>query len=92
MADFYGRYNGILGGGGGGGGTTLTFHQEAPAGVVDGANTSFSLSTTPAQAASLSLTLDGVFQYQGSDYTISGTTITMAAAPSSGQTLWAVYA
>jgi len=89
---FYGRYAGILGGGGGGGGST-TFFQEQPSGAVDGVNTTYTLSGTPTANANVVLWLDGVVQYQGIglDYTISGATITMLTAPSTGQTLWAVY-
>lgn len=88
MASFYGKYNGIFGGGGGGP-TTLT--QEAPSGTVNGINVTFTLSSTPTASANVILWLDGIVQYQGIDYTISGSTITMTVAPVTNQTLWAVY-
>lgn len=93
MADFYGRYAGIFGGGGGGGGGGPTFFQEQPVGTVDGANVTFSLSNPPTADANLLLWLDGGVQYQGIglDYTVSGSTITMAVAPVTNQTLWAFY-
>lgn len=92
MANFFARYNGGLFGGGGGG-STLTFFQEAPTGTVDGANVTFTLPHTPTANANVILFLDGGAQYQGGglDYTLSGTTITMATAPVTNQTLWAFY-
>lgn len=91
MANFYAKYNGAVGGGGGGGGGTPA--QEAPSGAVNGVNVTYTLSGTPLSAAGVVLWLDGIVQYQGGglDYTISGGTITMATAPSTGQTLWATY-
>lgn len=79
------------GGGGGGGGGSTTFFQESPTGTVDGANTAFVLPHTPTAPANVSLYLDGGILYQGTDYTISGTAITMTVAPVVNQTLWAVY-
>lgn len=95
MANFYASFGGAFGGGGGGGGggSTVTEIQESPSGVVDGANVTFLLSNSPSSAAAVKLYLDGGIQYQGIglDYTISGFIITMAAAPSSPQTLYADY-
>jgi hypothetical protein len=56
-------------------------------------STSFTLSPTPPTNGSVQLFLDGTLLMQGSglDYTISGATITMATAPSTGQILYAVY-
>lgn len=67
--------------------------QETPSGTVNGSNTSFTLANTPTSNAAVALFLDGRIQQQVStaDYSISGTTITMAVAPSVGQTLWAAY-
>lgn len=94
MATTYAKqFGGIFGGGGGGGGGSSTFYQEAPSGAVNGSNVTFTLANTPSANANVILWLDGVVQYQGvaKDYTISGAVITMAAAPTSPQTLWAVY-
>lgn len=90
MADFYGKYTGIFGGGGGSSGTEI---QEAPSGTPNGILVTFSLSQLPKSNASVKLYLDGTIQYQGVglDYTISGATITMAAAPAANQSLWANY-
>lgn len=76
---------------GSGGGMSGTPIQEAPAGAVNGANVSFALSQTPLDSAYVQLYLNGVFQTQGTHYTIFGTAITMIAAPLTGQILDAVY-
>lgn len=90
MANFYGKYTGIFGGGGGG---SPTFVQGSPTGVVDGANVTFTLPSSPSTNANLLLWLDGGVQYQGIglDYTVSGGTITMGTAPVVNQTLWYFY-
>jgi len=73
------------------GGSTPTPVQETPSGTVNGTNTAFTLAFTPTAAASVLLSLDGLILRQGTDYTISGTSITMTAAPTVGQYLWAQY-
>src|SRR5215471_1680589 len=65
-------------GGGGGGGTAGTW--EVPTGTLNGTNTTFTLSATPA-TNSLLLFMDGVEQEPGTDYTLSGATITYTVAP-----------
>jgi hypothetical protein len=65
--------------------------QEIPSGTVNGANTSFALSTTPYSNLSVELKLDGRPLYLTTDYTISGTTITMVVAPAFGQQIDAKY-
>ncbi len=67
--------------------------QEVPTGPTDGANVTFTLSSTPSPAASLYLTRNGLTQKRGYDYTLSGTTITFVplSVPSSGDTLLASY-
>lgn len=52
---------------------------ETPGGVVDGANAAFTLAAAPLPAASLELFRNGVALSQGSDYTLSASTITFAA-------------
>jgi len=54
--------------------------SETPAGTLNGANKVFTLSFTPAPG-SLLLALNGVAQFMGTDYTISGTAITYTVAP-----------
>ena len=70
-----------------------TYEQETPSGSIDGSNVSFTLSYTPTANSAVQVYLDGIFQEQGSgkDYTVSGTTITFATAPSLGQALIAIY-
>lgn len=65
--------------------------QEAPSGSINDSNVSFTLSHTPSASARVLLYLDGMFQRQGTDYTISSATITMIAAPATGQTMDAFY-
>ena len=66
-----------------------TFNQAAPTGSINGSNTSFSLSPTPANSANVNCFENGVQQQQGSgnDYTISGATITYLTAPPTGSKL-----
>lgn len=68
-----------------------TFTQETPSGTVNGTNVTFTLSNTPASALSVIVTLNGVVQVQGSDYSLAGVTITFATAPSLVQTVYAHY-
>lgn len=90
MADFYARYQGILGGGGGGGGSGTRI-QEVPAGTVNNSNKTFTLSQTPTSSASVDLYQDGGILTQGVDYTISSVTIAMTNAPNFGMVLYASY-
>ena len=63
--------------------------NEAPAGLVDGANTSFVLSAVPSPAGSLVLYRNGVLQKAGLDYSLAGNIIAFVAgaAPQPGDTL-----
>ena len=54
---------------------------ETPSGVFDGANRTFTLAHAPNPAASLMLVLNGQYLSQGTDYDLSGTTITFVTAP-----------
>lgn len=65
--------------------------QEIPTGLVNNANTSFSLAHTPVSDMRVILFQDGLALIQGTDYTISGATITMTTAPNFGQTVYAKY-
>lgn len=80
-------------GGAGGGGSENFADGEIPAGIVNGSNTVFTLSSPPSPAASLELYRNGLFQRQGADYQISGSTITffLASVPQSGDLLVANY-
>lgn len=57
--------------------------NETPSGTINGINTTFTLSQTPSPSSSLQLELNGQFQTQGFEYTLSGNTITYAVAPDS---------
>lgn len=71
--------------------TTVTIvNNEIPAGAIDGNNATFTLANVPA-ANSLALYLRGVLQEPGVDYTLSGSTITMALPPLAGSYLRAFY-
>ena len=76
------------------GGTQPNFVDgEAPAGLVDGANTSFTLAGVPSPASSLTLYRNGVLQKAGSDYNVNGNQLQFVslAAPQPGDTLLATY-
>src|SRR5258708_7768677 len=60
--------------------------SETPGGATNGSNTSFTLASSPNPALSLLLFLSKSLQIQGTDYTLSGSTITMTVAPSGGTT------
>jgi hypothetical protein len=66
---------------------------DSPAGIVDGSNTSFTLSAVPNPATSLAVYLNGMLQKIGQDYTFTGGSIQFvaAAAPQPGDTLLASY-
>jgi len=64
--------------------------EEAPGGTVDGSNVTFTLSSTPAPNSDRFF-VNGLRQVKGVDYTISGDTITAAAAPLASDTVWAEY-
>lgn len=83
---------GTLGGSGGGvvsvsnGQNTVT--GETPTGVINGVNKIFVLAHVP---TSLAVYLNGLLQYPGTDYTVSGNAITLAVAPNSGSVLTVNY-
>ncbi len=66
---------------------------DAPAGIVDGANPSFTISAAPEPAGSLAVYRNGLLQKLDSDYTFTGRTIQFveAAVPQPGDTLLASY-
>jgi len=65
---------------------------ETPSGSINGSNVTFTIANTPV-TGSVKLYLNGVRQNAGAgnDYTISGSTITMATAPLTGEVLLADY-
>jgi hypothetical protein len=69
-----------------------TWAQE-DVGGCNGSTTGFTLANTPTSSLGVSLYLSGLILRQGSgkDYTISGSSITLATACANGQNLYAVY-
>lgn len=65
--------------------------DEAPTGTINGSNVTFTLSQEPIENDAVELYLNGIYLTYTTDYTISGTTITMVAAPVVGQVLRASY-
>jgi hypothetical protein len=76
------------------GGTSASFMDgDSPGGIVDGSNTTFTLSETPSPSTSMALYRNGIRQKVTQDYTLSGSTVTFvtANAPQPGDTLLASY-
>lgn len=72
------------------GGTTNAY-AETPSGTINSSNVTFTLAHTPADTDGVLVLLDGVTQYNGIDYTVSGSTITFSVAPTTGSTIFAYY-
>jgi hypothetical protein len=66
---------------------------DLPAGVLDGANSTFTLTAVPSPSTSLSFYRNGVLQEQSIDYMVSGNSVQFltGAAPQPGDTLMASY-
>ena len=80
--------------GGGGSGSTGTFIDgETPMGTLDGSNTTFTLANTPIPSTSVAIFRNGLLLQQGTDYTLSSTTLTFlaGAVPQPGDLLLASY-
>lgn len=74
--------------------STFTFvDEEVPSGTQDDSNVTFTLANAPSPTSSLHLYVNGVRQKSGggNDYTLSGSTITFAVAPSASDNLVADY-
>jgi hypothetical protein len=66
--------------------------QEVPTGLINGANTTYTLAHTPNPALSLTCWRNGIEQRAGgADYTLATATITYGAAPLTGDTLICNY-
>src|SRR5579862_294428 len=81
-------------GDGGGGGLGPAFTDgEVPAGLVNGSNATFTLTLAPSPVASLLLFRNGLLMRQGSDYLVSGNTVTFftTSVPQTGDLLLASY-
>jgi len=77
-----------------GGGLSASFIDgELPTGLVNGSNTSFSLSLPPAPPSSLDLFRNGLRMIAGLDYLVSGNAITffVASVPQTGDLISASY-
>ena len=66
------------------------YFLDEPTGTVNGSNTSFSLTETPSDSTGVHVYMDGLLLLP-SEYSVTGTTITMTTAPAFGQKLLAVY-
>jgi hypothetical protein len=66
------------------------FKNVVPTGVVDGTNQVFTIPSTPVDANSLAVYLNGVV-LKSTEYALAGTQITMVTAPALGQSLVAFY-
>lgn len=64
--------------------------NEIPTGTIDGSNTTFTIANTPT-AGTIQLFLNGLLQRPTTDYTISGTTITMINIPGTGDFMLVHY-
>ena len=64
---------------------------ETPTGLVNGSNLVYTITTTPIANEGVIVFLNGIAQYNGIDYTVSGTTITFTNAPASGSSIFVYY-
>lgn len=78
---------------GGDGGSIAFVDSETPSGIVNGANSLFTLARSPQPASSLHLYRNGVLQQPGMDYNLVGSSIqaALAATPLPGDALVAFY-
>lgn len=65
--------------------------NETPGGLINGVNVTFTLANNPNPDASLKFKHQGILEIQGVHYTLSGVTVTMGAAPLTGENLAAAY-
>lgn len=65
--------------------------SETPVGTINGVNTAFTLAHAPNPALSLLLFVNKTLQIQGTDYTVSGASLTMTVAPPGGATFLGWY-
>lgn len=71
--------------------SAIAYKQENPAGAVDGANMTFTLSSLPISGASVILWSNASPMRQLIDYTIAGMVITYAVPPAAGTDVYAYY-
>jgi hypothetical protein len=65
--------------------------QETPSGTVNGTNPTFTLADVPSDPKWVMVYINGIKQKYGSDYTVSGQTITMTTPPAVAQGIEASY-
>lgn len=70
---------------------TFWVEGETPIGTVNGSNTTFILANAPNPAGSLEVFYRGQRQRETTDFTISGDTLEMGFAPSTGSSLRVNY-
>ena len=70
---------------------SVSYAQEVPSGSINGTNTDFTISHTPVSTPSLVLFEDGLSLVPTTDYSLTGSTITLVIAPKAGQSLVAFY-
>lgn len=75
---------------GGGGGSSYSPVAQVPGGTINGTNTTFTLTGTPA-TGSLIFQWNGQVLQPNVGYTLSGSTVTTTIAPPSGSSLYASY-
>ncbi len=85
--------SGLVSAGTSAGNSPTFFDGEVPQGAVNGSNAIFNLTNAPNPASSLSLFRNGVLQKVGSDFSLSGSTITFftASVPRSGDLVQSSY-
>lgn len=65
--------------------------QETPSGLINGVNTVYTIAFEPLENESILLFKNGLQQRLGTDFTVSGTTITFASAPAIASDLSVQY-
>lgn len=65
-------------------------HEEVPTGAINGSNTAFTLENTPI-AGSVKVYLNGLREKLTTNFTVSGSTITMLTPPSTGDIMVVEY-
>ncbi len=82
----------VSGGGGSSGQVTtqLNVSGDGTTQATDGSRTAFTISSAPASENNLQIYLDGVYQAK-SDFSVSGTTVTLDAAPATGTVLEIIH-
>jgi hypothetical protein len=64
---------------------------EIPSGTINGSNTAFTVVNAPNPSTSIRIYVNGVRLRPTTDYTISGTSLTMVWVPQTGDWLYADY-